>query len=161
MLFNLLILFVAVPALEIILLFHVGRLIGGWETFGVIVVTGVLGASLARREGLRAWNRIRSAMAEGRVPGAELVDGALILVAGAVLLTPGFITDFTGFFLLLPPGRALVRRWLLAYFGRKIASGQVSWTGNGNPAPGPTTAPDDDVIDVEAEVRDHRELPPE
>jgi len=109
MLFRLLVLFTLVPLLELYLLIKVGDLIGVWPTVSLVILTGALGAFLTRLEGLRVLRQVQAEFKEGRVPTAALLDGLLIVVAGAVLLTPGLITDALGFFLLLPPGRRVVR----------------------------------------------------
>ncbi|MEX1310454.1 MAG: FxsA family protein [Candidatus Sulfomarinibacteraceae bacterium] len=110
MFLRLFLLFTLVPLLELYLLIRIGEVVGVWFTVGLVVLTGALGAALARFEGLRVLGRVREEWGQGRVPTRELLDGLLILIAGAVLLTPGLITDCLGFFLLSPPGRALVRR---------------------------------------------------
>jgi UPF0716 protein FxsA len=109
---RLLALFIGVPMVEMVLLIQLGQLVGLWPTLALIVVTGMLGAALARREGLRVWRDVQREMQAGRMPTASLVDGLLILVAGAVLLTPGLLTDAVGFFLLIPGGRRVVRRFV-------------------------------------------------
>ena len=109
---RLLLLFIIVPLLEIMLLATLGARIGFPATLGIIVVTAILGASLARAQGLRTLQRLREALARGRLPHAEVMDGLMILIAGAVLLTPGFLTDAAGFLLLVPPVRARVRQSL-------------------------------------------------
>lgn len=102
--------FLTVPLLEIFLLIKVGSIIGAVPTILIVVFTAVLGTVLLRIQGLETLQRIRLALAEDRIPAAELVEGAALLLGGALLLTPGFITDACGFALLLPP----VRRWLAA-----------------------------------------------
>ena len=110
MFFRLLLLFTVVPLLELALLLAIGRYVGLVATVLLVFGTGVLGAWLARREGLRAFYRVREEMAAGRLPAEALLDGLLILVAGAVLLTPGLLTDLAGFALLTPFVRAAVGR---------------------------------------------------
>ena len=110
MFFRLLLLFTVVPLVELALLLAIGRYVGLVATVLLVFGTGVLGAWLARREGLRAFYRVREEMAAGRLPAEALLDGLLILVAGAVLLTPGLLTDLAGFALLTPFVRAAVRR---------------------------------------------------
>ncbi len=110
MFLRLLLLFTAVPLLELALLLLIGRHVGLVATVLLVFGTGVLGAWLARREGLRAFYHVRQEMAAGRLPAEALLDGLLILVAGAVLLTPGLLTDLAGFALLTPVGRGAVRR---------------------------------------------------
>lgn len=119
---GLLLLFVVVPAVELLLIVEVGGRIGTLATLGIIVLTGVAGVTLARAEGLAVLERVRAAAAEGRMPTDEVVDGGLILVAAAMLLTPGFLTDACGFLLLFPLTRPLFRRlaarWLRARIER-------------------------------------------
>lgn len=121
MFFRLLLLFTLVPLLELYLLLAIGRVVGFLPTVALVLITGVVGAWLAKSQGLRAWARVRAEMAAGRPPAAALLDGVLILIAGAVLLTPGLLTDLCGFFLLTPWGRGLVRRALSARIGRLLS----------------------------------------
>jgi UPF0716 protein FxsA len=123
MFLRLLVLFTLVPLVELFLLIQVGRVIGLWPTIGIVIATGALGAWLARFQGLRVLWTIRENLAQGTMPTTALLDGALILAAGAVLLTPGLITDAIGFFLLIPAGRALVRKLLVDAFHRHLRRG--------------------------------------
>lgn len=109
-------LFVVGPIAELYVIIQVSHVIGGWQTLGLLVVESLIGAWLMKRQGISALNRIGQAIDHRRVPGKELVDGFLILLAGALMLTPGFITDVFGFLLLLPPTRAVVRRLLIGRF---------------------------------------------
>ena len=109
MFFRLLALFITIPVIELYLFLKIGSRIGWGTTLLVIVATGVLGAWLTKRQGLRALDRFRAAATEGRLPHAEVVDGIMILIAGAVLLTPGFLTDAAGFLLLTPAVRDWIR----------------------------------------------------
>jgi UPF0716 protein FxsA len=102
--------FILVPIAELAVIVTAGRSIGFLPTFVLLVGLSLTGAWLARREGLSAWRRLQLALAEGRMPTVEVADGAMILLAGALLLTPGFLTDVVGVLLLLPPVRAAVRR---------------------------------------------------
>jgi UPF0716 protein FxsA len=102
--------FILVPLAELAVLIAVGDVIGLLPTLVLLLVVSVAGAWLAKREGLAAWRRFNLAMADGRIPTVEVADGAMILLAGALLLTPGFLTDVAGILLLLPPTRALARR---------------------------------------------------
>lgn len=106
---RLLLLFIVVPILELALFLKLGSKIGLDWTILIIVVTAILGAWLTRTQGRNALMRFQQATAEGRLPHAEVLDGLMILLAGAVLLTPGFLTDTVGFLLLVPPFRAVVR----------------------------------------------------
>jgi UPF0716 protein FxsA len=117
---RLLLLFTLVPLVELLLLLRVGAWVGLPATLVLVLGTGALGAWLARQQGLRTLHKLRQDLAEGRMPTERLVDGLLILIAGAVLLTPGLITDACGFFLLVPPGRAVVRRALAEWFQSRL-----------------------------------------
>ncbi|MEE9168971.1 MAG: FxsA family protein [bacterium] len=120
MFYKLLLLFTVVPFVELMLLLEVGRVIGVLPTLMVIVITGIIGATLARIQGLSTLNRIRAELQEGRLPADAMIDGVLILAAALVLLTPGFLTDLVGFFLLIPLGRSLIRARLRNYFRNKL-----------------------------------------
>ena len=106
----LLILFLGVPAIEIYVLVQVGQAIGALPTVALLLLDGVAGAALARSQGRRAWVALTQALAEHRVPAKEVADGALVVLGGALLLTPGFVTDVFGVLCLLPPTRAVLRR---------------------------------------------------
>ena len=125
---RLLLLFTLVPLAELYLLFQITA---WWDspqyTFALIIITGVVGASLARWQGARTWFRLQQDLAAGRVPADALMDGVMIFVAGALLLTPGILTDVVGFGLLLPPIRALLKIRLRKRF---------TLPGGGNPAGG-------------------------
>ena len=125
---RLLSLFVLLPLLELALLIQVGQWIGlGW-TLALVIATGFLGATLARRQGLRTWIAIRTELQEGRIPAGELTDGLLILIGGIVLLTPGILTDLVGFGLLLPTSRDAFKRRLRRRFERAVERGDASFT---------------------------------
>jgi UPF0716 protein FxsA len=114
------VLFLAVPLAELYVLIQVGQVIGVLETLGLLVLISVIGAWLAKREGVGVLRRMQAAVNAGRVPGTELVDGFLILLAAAFMLTPGFLTDIVAILLLLPPIRAGVRRALRHRIARRI-----------------------------------------
>jgi UPF0716 protein FxsA len=113
-------LFIGVPFAEIYVLLQVGHAIGVVNTLGLLILISVVGAWLAKREGLGVLRRMQRSIDAGRVPGTELVDGFLILLAGALMLTPGFLTDILAILLLLPPVRAVVRRELRRRVARRI-----------------------------------------
>lgn len=113
-------LFIGVPFAEIYVLLQVGQSIGAVNTLGLLILISVVGAWLAKREGLGVLRRMQRSIDSGRVPGTELVDGFLILLAGALMLTPGFLTDILAILLLLPPVRAVVRRELRRRVARRI-----------------------------------------
>lgn len=110
MFFRLLLLFTSVPLIELALLVQIDRHIGLAATLGLVIATAMIGAWLARSQGLRVLARLQTELRSGRMPAEPLLDGLMIFVAGAVLLTPGLLTDLFGFFLLAPAGRGLVRR---------------------------------------------------
>jgi len=112
----LLLLFLVLPIAELYVIIQVGQEIGALYTILLLLVISIVGAWLAKREGLGVWRRINEQVNAGKVPGAELVDAFLILLAGALMLTPGFITDVFAILLLLPPTRAFVRRVLRRRF---------------------------------------------
>jgi UPF0716 protein FxsA len=106
-------LFLAVPILEIWFLIQVGSVIGAGWTILVVVATAMAGAWLVRSQGLAILRRIQQETAMGRVPTTDMLEGLMLLIAGAVLLTPGFFTDAVGFALLVPPVRARLSRYLI------------------------------------------------
>ena len=108
--------FVILPLVELYLLLQLSKATSLGTTLVIVVITGLIGSFLARREGVMAWGRFRTALAEGRMPGKEIQDGMMIIFAAALLLTPGLITDAVGFTLLLPTGRNLFRRVVLPHF---------------------------------------------
>ena len=119
---RLLILFIAVPLVELALLIKLGSAIGLWPTVLIVIATGALGAALAKSQGTRTVWTIRREMAEGKPPGESLVNGLLILVGGVVLLTPGLLTDVLGFCLLVPVTRKWFRTRLLARLRERAAA---------------------------------------
>jgi UPF0716 protein FxsA len=117
-------LFVVVPVLELMLLIQLGQVVGLWPTVALVLFTGVLGAAMARLEGLRVLFRFQTELASGRLPGEALLDGISVLVGGAFLLTPGILTDLTGFALLFPP----TRRWIQRILRRRLEQGLEAGT---------------------------------
>jgi UPF0716 protein FxsA len=113
--------FLVVPIIEILLFYTVGTLIGIWWTLAIVVVTAMLGSYFVSKQGRFVWTSIKSEINRGEVPTASVVHGAMILVAGALLLTPGFLTDLVGFSLLVPGVREAIRQWYL----RRRVSGWV------------------------------------
>lgn len=108
--------FLVVPLVELVFIIQVGQVIGPWYTVALLLAVSVAGAWLVKREGLSVIRRFRRQLEAGSIPGRELVDGVLILFAGALLLTPGFLTDAFGLLLLTPPVRAVIRAGLLRRF---------------------------------------------
>ena len=112
MLLKLFLAFTIIPIVEIYLLIQIGTIFGALTSVTLVIVTGFLGAYLARIQGLRTLFRIQESLGEGRMPSGELLDAFLIGIAGLVLLTPGFITDALGFLLLIPNIRTVIKSWL-------------------------------------------------
>jgi UPF0716 protein FxsA len=158
--------FVIVPLVELAVILQVGELIGPWWTISLLVVDSIIGAWLLKREGARAWRAFRDALGAARWPGDEVTQGALVIVGGTLLLTPGFVTDGLGLLMLLPPTRAGLSRLIRARvtpmpvhaYRTARSAGSSRRSGRGDP-----TAPsDDDVLDVEVVgiEREQRETPP-
>ena len=110
-------LFVGIPAAEITVFIVVGGEIGVWATIALVILTAMAGSALIRRQGLRTLTRAQETLARSELPLEEAFDGICLVAAGALLLTPGFLTDAIGLFLLLPPLRALIRRPILSWWG--------------------------------------------
>jgi UPF0716 protein FxsA len=125
--FLLVALFIVVPLVELYVIIQVGGAIGVLPTIAILLVDSILGSLLLRSQGRAAWQRFQAALAERRPPAREVFDGAMIIVGGTLLLTPGFITDIFGLVLLIPPTRALVRRALTAFARRRGAARVAFW----------------------------------
>lgn len=125
MLFRLFLLFSLVSLVEVWLLIKVGRVFGALPTIVLLLSLSMAGAWLARSQGLRTLAAIREELAQGRVPAAGLLDGALILAGGILLLTPGFFTDALGLFFLVPPTRSLLKHWLREWLQRGLGRGTI------------------------------------
>ncbi|WP_186578398.1 FxsA family protein [Aquibacillus kalidii] len=115
-----------VPALEIGILVWAGGQIGPWWVVGLIILTGVIGAWLAKQQGLETLNKARQALSYGQIPQEEIFNGICILIGGVVLLTPGFITDLIGFLLLAPPSRKLIKVWMQKNLRRMLDRGTIT-----------------------------------
>jgi UPF0716 protein FxsA len=132
----LVVLFLIVPIIEIYVIVQVGQEIGALPTIALLLVESAVGAWLVKREGRRAWQALKGAVGTGRLPSRELADAALVLVGGTLLLTPGFVTDVFGFFLILPFTRRFARR-ALGWFAARRASALVTRSAGGRRPPGP------------------------
>ncbi len=126
---RLLALFTLLPLAELYILIKIGTSLGALTTVLIVIGTGVIGASLARTQGFYVWRRIQLEMNSGRFPADDMLDGLLIFFAGAVLLTPGIITDALGFLILIPPTRAGIRAWVKRKLRRMGETGSVSFRG--------------------------------
>jgi UPF0716 protein FxsA len=136
---------VGVPLIEIALFVTIGGAIGLWPTLACVVLTAIIGAALFRRQGLQALRRLQAAMDRGEDPSGPLADGALLLLSGALLLTPGFFTDAVGLALLFPAVRAA----LVAWAGPRLAARTVVFGARGGPTPRDARA-----SPIEADYRD-------
>ena len=130
MLWKLFLAFTLIPVSEIYILITIGGQIGILPSIALVILTGIVGASLARSQGLQTLGRIQDSFQQGLVPGEELLNALLIAIAGIVLLTPGFLTDAAGLFLLIPATRTLCREWLkrrieLIYAQRDTDNGPI------------------------------------
>ena len=139
MLLRLLLLFTAVPLIELTLLLQLADWTSWQFSLGLVFGTGIVGATLARYQGLRCMNGVQEELAAGRLPGDRMIDGLMILVAGALLVTPGMLTDLVGFALLTPIFRSWMRRYLKRRFEARIRAVAAQHA---------ATSPRDQVIDV-------------
>ncbi len=147
--------FLVVPLVELWVIVQVARSVGIGSTIGLLILVSVVGAWLLRTQGLGVLGRVQSQLAQGRMPGRELLDGLLVVVGGALMLTPGFVTDGIGLALLVPPTRALVRTLLVRHWRNRVTvvTG-FTVTGGGTPGPragtGGTGVIDVDVVDADS-----------
>jgi UPF0716 protein FxsA len=125
----LVILFIVLPIAEIYVIIKIGGLIGVWPTIALLILDGFLGAALLRSQGRSVWRRFNEALEAGRIPAREVFDGAMVIFGGALLMTPGFITDVFGLLLLIPPSRAMFRGLVskLAVGRAAFATRTVKW----------------------------------
>lgn len=135
-------LFLLVPIAELYVIFQVGDAIGVLWTFLLLAADSLLGSLLLKSQGRAVWQRFNHNLAQGRMPHREVIDGVLVIFGGAFLITPGFLTDIVGLALLLPPSRAVMRRYLVNRLGRRVV------VGGGRRD-----------YDVEGTARDHEDLP--
>ena len=131
MLGRILLIFIAVPLLELFILLDIGRAVGTGPTIILIIGTGIIGAMLARNEGFKTVTAIQQKLSVGEMPAEELLDGLIILIAGVVLITPGVLTDLFGFLLLFKPTRDRFKLWLKSRFSGRISS--VNFSGGFTP----------------------------
>lgn len=153
----LLFIFVLIPCLELICFATLGAKIGIIPTLIIIVGTGLLGASLAHKQGIAAWQRIKDTLKQGRIPSTELLNGLCILIAGIALFVPGFLTDIFGFALMAPPLRALAisalrKHFSIASFLNSIPHRKYDDNDDNDDEYAPEHDTPPDVIDVDATV---------
>jgi len=150
MLLRLFLIFAIVPPLELYLLLRLASIAGVGTTIAIVVTTALVGSYLAKMQGMLAWWRFREALAQGRMPSAEIADGIMVIFAAALLLTPGLLTDLLGFTLLVPFSRRLLRGWLVYRIGKNMRASTVVFRDG--------TADqfrDDNVIDAHFRKPDH------
>ena len=128
MLLKLFLAFTIIPFLEIYFLIEIGSYIGAFNTLMIVILTGFLGAILARYQGLKTMLKVRESLARGEMPAEHLLDALLVLLAGIVLLTPGFLTDLAGFTILIPTTRFHFKRWLRKKLDSLITQNRVNVT---------------------------------
>jgi UPF0716 protein FxsA len=164
--FLLVLIFILIPLAELYVIIQVGNAIGLIPTLVLLLLDALLGSMLLRHQGRAAWIQFNRALAENRLPHKEVFDGILVILGGALLLTPGFLTDIFGLVLLIPPTRAIVRSVMSRIVRRRMAMGATVWTigrtqrgprqrpASSSPGPGPTGQPPrgsvpDDLFDWE------------
>jgi UPF0716 protein FxsA len=131
MFFRLFLLFAIIPAVELALLIYAGSHIGVLNTIAIVLLTAIVGAYMVRQEGLGVVYRIQSNLASGVFPAEELIDGAMVLVAGALLLTPGFITDALGFLMVIPATRGILKDVLKRFLKKRVIHVHGGWPPGG------------------------------
>ena len=145
-------LFILVPILELIILIRIGQLMGLWPTVALVLATGLVGATLARMEGLRVLLQLQRELAAGRIPTQAMLDGISVMIGGVLLLTPGILTDLAGLSLLFPPTRRGIQWWVRRRLEKGMAEGRVhvmtmgqqgfgTWSGGAGAPPRSPQAP--------------------
>jgi UPF0716 protein FxsA len=157
----LVLLFIVVPIVELFVIIQVGEAIGVLPTIALLIVDSVLGSVLMRSQGRAAWRRFNAALAEARIPHREVLDGVLVIFGGALLVTPGFVTDILGIVLLLPPTRALVRGVVARRVLPRVVVSGFGGLGGARGPDGARRRPGRDDADVEGSATeiDPRQLP--
>ena len=146
----LILLFIVLPLAELYVILKVGDAIGVVWTILLLAADSLIGSLLLRAQGRSVWRRFNTALAEGKMPHREVVDGVLVIFGGAFLITPGFITDVIGLLLLLPPTRSLIRSQVVRRLGRRVAIGMTTRPGRRQPRD----------YDVEGTAREYDDVPP-
>ena len=155
----LLVLFILVPIIEISLFIQVGGVLGLWPTIAIVLITAIAGASLVRSQGLMTLLSVQNKMQQGELPAQEIVEGVMLAVAGVLLLTPGFMTDFLGMLVLLPKPRAILAKKLMQRVSLRAmgGSGFNGQFGSGFGAGGNPFGDDENTFDGEFERKDKRD----
>jgi len=129
MFFKLFLIFAVIPLIELAILIKIGTYIGALNTITLVILTAIIGAYMVRQEGLGVLYRIQKNMNEGQFPADELIDGIMILLAGALLLTPGVFTDVIGFLMVFPVSRNFIRKFIKRYLDKKISPRDIHING--------------------------------
>jgi UPF0716 protein FxsA len=146
----LIVVFIVLPLAELYVILKVGDAIGAVWTILLLAADSLIGALLLRSQGRSVWRRFNTALAEGKMPHREVMDGILVIFGSAFLITPGFITDVIGLLLLLPPTRSLIRSQVVRRLGRRVAIGVTTRPGRRRPRD----------YDVEGTAREYDDVPP-
>jgi UPF0716 protein FxsA len=146
----LIVVFIVLPLAELYVILKVGDAIGAVWTILLLAADSLIGALLLRSQGRSVWRRFNTALAEGKMPHREVMDGVLVIFGGAFLITPGFITDVIGLLLLLPPTRSLIRSQVVRRLGRRVVIGVTARPGRRQPGD----------YDVEGTAREYDDVPP-
>jgi len=157
MLLPLVLLFIVVPIAELAVIIQVGQEIGVLWTVAILVADSILGSVLMRSQGRTAWRRFNETTSAGRVPAREVLDGALVIFGGALLLTPGFLSDILGLLLLIPPTRAIVRAVLVRRLAHRML--RAATTTRRGPRPGSDFDVEGTAVDVEPDALPRRDAP--
>ena len=121
----LILLFTIIPVIELAILIKIGQVIGLWPTIAIVIITGVSGAFLAKSQGLLTLRRMQDEVNMGIMPGEEILNGILILCGGLLLITPGLLTDITGFLAIIPPARSLIKKLIKKKLHKLVDEGKV------------------------------------
>ena len=152
---KLFLLFVLLPIIEISLLISVGEQIGGWNTVAIVVATAMIGSYLVRQQGISTLVHAQQKMQQGTIPGQEVAEGLLLVIAGVMLVTPGFVTDALGFLFCLPMTRPLIAKGLLAKLSVQVVNqAQGGFSGQPGQGFGQRPSSNDDIIEGEYERKD-------
>ena len=153
-LFKLFLLFAILPIVEIAILINVGEHIGGWYTVAIVILTAFAGAHLVKQQGLNTLMQAQQKMQSGVMPGQEMAEGLLLVIAGVLLVTPGFITDGIGFLLSLPMTRPLIAKGLVKHLSLRVVSSSFDGNFTHHQQPSHSTDQSDDIIEGEFERKD-------
>ncbi|MEW9797689.1 FxsA family protein [Alteromonas sp. CYL-A6] len=155
-------LFAVMPIIEITVLIQVGGMIGGWNTVAIVILTAFAGAYLVRREGLQTLQTAQRKMQQNQLPGREMMEGLMLVIAGVLLVTPGFITDIIGFLFVLPPTRKLLAAGLSKHLKMRVVTSQGGFTAySQHAAPEDFRSPRGEGDIIEGEYADKTEQDPD